>query len=93
MSDDSKVTVARRCSVPNNNMAIKRVLLVPVDASDASDRALEWASTQMYKPGDVIHILHVSKTLTPHCDIQHSKLSLSPSPLPPLSLPSPLFTS
>ncbi len=56
-----------------------RVVLVPVDTTAASDRALMWAAKELYRPGDVIHLLHVAKTLEPACDIQHSKHSVPAS--------------
>jgi hypothetical protein len=50
-----------------------RVILVPVDQTAASDSALAWAAKELYRKGDVIHVLHVSTSLSPDVDIQHSE--------------------
>eukprot|EP00891_Asterochloris_glomerata_P003738 jgi/Astpho2/3738/Aster-04922 len=36
-----------------------RNILVPVDDSEENERALSWALENMYRPGDVLHFLHV----------------------------------
>lgn len=39
--------------------ATSRNLLVPADDLPESERALLWAITNLYRPGDVVHLLHV----------------------------------
>ncbi|CAK0784164.1 hypothetical protein CVIRNUC_007367 [Coccomyxa viridis] len=37
----------------------KRKLLVPIDDSSESEKALAWAMEEMYREGDEIHLVHV----------------------------------
>lgn len=36
-----------------------RALLLPVDDTDESEQACQWAARNMYRKGDTIHLLHV----------------------------------
>jgi hypothetical protein len=64
-------------------MAHHRVILVPVDMTAASDSALGYAAKELYRKGDVLHVLHISTTLSPEVYVQHSE----PLPLPPARPP------
>lgn len=41
----------------------KRMLIVAVDDSDSSEHACEWTATNLWREGDVIHLLHVITAL------------------------------
>ena len=40
-----------------------RTIVIPVDDSAASERACEWAAREMWRPGDILHLLHVIPSL------------------------------
>jgi nucleotide-binding universal stress UspA family protein len=42
---------------------LPRTLIVAVDDSDTSERACEWTATNLWRKGDVIHLLHVITAL------------------------------
>jgi nucleotide-binding universal stress UspA family protein len=50
-----------------------RHVVVALDTTEASLRALKWAATEILRPGDVVHVVHVAKILSPQCVIQHSQ--------------------
>ncbi|GAB4818574.1 hypothetical protein N2152v2_005620 [Parachlorella kessleri] len=37
----------------------RRVILVAVDDSDASEKAVDWAAENLFKEGDEVHLLHI----------------------------------
>jgi nucleotide-binding universal stress UspA family protein len=47
----------------NNQSQIPRTLIVAVDDSDTSERACEWTARNLWRKGDVIHLLHVITAL------------------------------
>lgn len=41
-------------------------------------RAVEWVLDHIYRPGDVVHVIHVAKIKAPTTEIYHGKLLLWP---------------
>lgn len=53
-------------------MTSARSILVAVDASPASLEALQYAAHELYREGDIFHLLHVVRCLPEHVDTLHS---------------------
>lgn len=51
----------------------KRNVLLTVDTTTASVQALQYAVHEIYRPGDVLHLLHVAPVLSPQYTIGHGK--------------------
>eukprot|EP00877_Chromochloris_zofingiensis_P000985 jgi/Chrzof1/10888/Cz05g16010.t1 len=49
----------------------KRNVLLTVDTTTASVQALQYAVHEIYRPGDVLHLLHVAPVLSPQYTIGH----------------------
>lgn len=63
-----------------------RSILIAVDFTEQSLGAAHWATCHLHRPGDVFHLVHVSRCVTPPTSIQHSAAGTSydvpdPSPL------------
>ena len=63
-----------------------RHLVVAIDMSEASCKAMQYAAVEVARRGDVLHLVHVARVLTPQCTIQHSKSDPGP-PKPEVGQP------
>lgn len=51
-----------------------RVLVVAVDPlGEASTGLLHWVCREFVRPGDVVHLVHVARIMSPTLTIQHGK--------------------
>lgn len=50
-----------------------RNIVVAVDATDACVAAVQYAVSEICRPGDVLHICHTAKVLPPPYTISHGK--------------------
>lgn len=55
--------VFERTKEEEKQSQLSRTLIVAVDDSDTSERACEWTATNLWRKGDVIHLLHVITAL------------------------------
>jgi len=63
----------------------QRNVVVAIDLSDQSMKAAQWAAWEFCRPGDVVHLVHVSRVQSPQTTIQHSYAGASyqvPDPRP-----------
>mmetsp|Transcript_14905 Transcript_14905/g.32317 ORF Transcript_14905/g.32317 Transcript_14905/m.32317 type:complete len:200 (+) Transcript_14905:76-675(+) len=49
-----------------------RRVLVAVDLSDQSLKALQWTAFEFVRRGDIVHLIHVARVMSPQYTIQHS---------------------
>ncbi|KAL3155908.1 hypothetical protein ABBQ32_012905 [Trebouxia sp. C0010 RCD-2024] len=50
---------SRTTGSPETRQNGARALLLPVDDTDESERACQWAAENIYRQGDTVHLLHV----------------------------------
>mmetsp|Transcript_1765 Transcript_1765/g.4453 ORF Transcript_1765/g.4453 Transcript_1765/m.4453 type:complete len:181 (+) Transcript_1765:100-642(+) len=50
----------------------KRHVVIALDLSDNSWRATKYYADELSKPGDVVHLVHISRCLEPQVSVQHS---------------------
>lgn len=48
-----------------------RTIVVALDTETESLRALDWVTEQFYKPGDIVHMVHVCKCLSAPLEVFH----------------------
>jgi hypothetical protein len=48
-----------------------RNVVVAIDLSDTALKATQWAAHEFCRPGDIVHLVHVSRILSPQTTIQH----------------------
>ena len=48
-----------------------RTIVVALDTEIESLRALDWVKEQFYKPGDIVHMVHVCKCLSAPLEVFH----------------------
>lgn len=46
--------------------------MVALDLSDQSHKCLQWTAFELARPGDLVHIVHVARCLSPQTTIQHA---------------------
>lgn len=49
-----------------------RHIVVALDLSDQSHKCLQWTAFELARPGDLVHIVHVARCLSPQTTIQHA---------------------
>ncbi|KAK9814817.1 hypothetical protein WJX72_011979 [[Myrmecia] bisecta] len=63
-------TVAAK-RVQSHRPDVLRSILIAVDVVPEALRALDWATSQLFKPGDNCHIAHVIKSHSPQTEVFH----------------------
>ena len=58
-----------------------RHIVVAVDLSDQSLKAVQYTAYEFCKPGDVVHLVHVAKVLSPQYTIQHVRPGMQHAPI------------
>lgn len=51
-----------------------RTIVVALDTELESLRALDWVQDNFHKPGDVVHLVHVCKCMSPPLEVFHGNI-------------------
>ena len=60
-----------------------RSVVLSLDSTEDGQKVLQWAC-KLYTPGDVFHIVHVAKILSPQGEVFHGNLGVHLRLWPPL---------
>ena len=70
-----------------------RKIVVALDTDIESLRALDWVQEEFYKPGDIVHMVHVCKCMSAPLEVFHGTPLLSQFKAGSIKRPRPLHVA